>query len=242
MCLPPRFLLHVCPPLRQLTQLLPLLIPRLNSLFPLHLRLCLCTLLNLVFYPTKYSGPFPVRDVPADLCDLLLASHSARSMVVNEDFMSLDGSSTVTSHLVFDYGVFTSVVLRDKVSFEFVREDLYANYRASKSASWLSLPVCSVMPGVAASVDLRPRPSYVTLTLFPGLIDLPDGASDLMESVCVAFVETELDPLTYTADDIKELLPPEFSSFSECEQKKLLDALCCAEARDELKDYLEQGS
>ena len=40
------------------------------------------------FFPPKFSGPFPVRDVPADLRDHLLTTHSARSVVVNEDCVS----------------------------------------------------------------------------------------------------------------------------------------------------------
>ena len=190
------------------------------------------------FFPPKFSGPFPVRDVPADLRDHLPASHSARSVVVNEDFVSLDGSSTMTSHLIFDFGIFTAAVFQDKVTFESVREDLYVSCRASKSASCLSLPVCSVMPGVDICIDLPPRPSYVTPFCFPGLIDLPEVASRFMDAVCMAFVDTELDPLTFTVDDIKKLLTPDFASFSECEQKKILDALCRAEVRDGLKEAM----
>ena len=191
-------------------------------------------------FPPKFSGPFPVRDVPADLRNLLLTRHSACSAVINEDFAALDGSSTVTVHHVFDFGVFTSAVLKDEQSFESVREAFYSNCRASKSVSSLSPPVCSAMPGASPAVDLPPLPSCVfSSTFLPAEYDSEEDAGVVVAAVLDAALDAGLDALSYTRDDIVKLLPPEFSLLSEQDQTSVLYGLCTAECRDLLAADLE---
>ena len=74
-------------------------------------------------------------------------------MYHTEKFVPLDGSPPVLSHAVFDFDFMTCAVLDDNVTFESVREEHYADYHASKSASRLSPPVCSAMPGVSPAVE-----------------------------------------------------------------------------------------
>ena len=184
--------------------------------------------------PPVISAPVPVRTVPADLRDSILVSHSSRSMVLTEKFIPLDGSPPVSTHAVFDFDFLTCPVLEDKVCFESVRAEHYADCRASSTASRLTPPVCSTMPGVSPPVDLPPLLPCVTPATFVDPVICFDATSAVALGDAFSSSPPLLDPMTFTADDVTNLLPSDFFELSDCDQDAFLRYFCGADYREKL--------